>query len=316
VGCFGVGEGNDHYWLLHSLWHVFIQLATCCILLSLLEHPLLRELRKQQQSEQQPPLGAECCTPTRSLSEAIASGEDLQAAAQAEEALPRPLATAFWRVLQQSQMRLVTLQFEGQGPYLSQSQEGPQGGPPRADSRAALYAGGLQSLLGVMTPAHNLEQLLPVFTRLLLLQHGAHKRHRRAAQQQQQQQQQSEGARPLPSPAFADESLVRLGTASAVTAETLSPQTTESTSPTSSVSSAASELSEAGCLWCAAKATLSDETLLQVHSKRMRWACRLRLMPSLSCFLPPRWLWDPADPRSGPTQQDLPISHSGLLLCS
>ena len=326
IGCFGVGELSPYYWLLHSCWHVSIELSTCCILLSLLHHPLLSQL--QSPPPQSSVAGYSINTPVRSLSEAVASGEQhhLHATVSSPEggnnSLHKPLVDAFWRVLQHSQMQLLTLQEETQGPFSHPTeQESPQRRLHQGDSSEGppLYPqAGLHCLLGVLAPHPTAQQLLQALSRLLVLQYSAHKRHRSECSSSNKGQGDTD-TQPLPSPTYGEEGLVRVGTAAPLSPPSRSPHSTNSTSPTSSQGcyedSACSEGAELGCLWCIASTVLTQEELLKLHAERLKWACRLRLTPQLSCLLLPWWLQGrQMETETRPIRRHLRIPQTDVLL--
>ncbi|OEH73919.1 hypothetical protein cyc_03519 [Cyclospora cayetanensis] len=307
IGCVSVEESSDDYWLMHSLWHICIQSATCFVLMSTLQHPIFLEL-SDPKSLLLSRIGPEVPVPSRSLSEAISAVDELQVPASTAQG---HLTAAFWRVLHHNQMRSFALHSEPQGSY-DDIHGGPQlERPVRGDSQASFSPLSFHSLLSASAASHNLELLLPVFTRLLVIQFSVHKKnHRRRAIQEPQA---SGGDRGVTAVADKEPGMLRTGTATTIADETTSPQSASPVSPASSVSS---DMSEWGCLWCVARVSLGEQELLQIHGERLRAICRLRLMPIRSCCFLPRWLWDPAESHMSTLQTDVRTPQGAVLLCS
>ncbi|KAL8432887.1 hypothetical protein ACSSS7_004290 [Eimeria intestinalis] len=298
LGCWGVTETSEYYWLLHSLWHVSIQVASCLILLSKLHHPILSELKCFESGPQSAAAaprflsGSTRALPSRSLSEALASlNRQTHVFNNAYGAQGR-LAPSFLRALDESRRPCLTSHpHDGDAPSdgCFQAEPQPHSHFTWSDSTSSMFHG---------NHSHSdMQQLLASLVWLLMHQYPAHQKlHARGLASQEEEEQQQSCA---PSPTDGEEGLVRLGAAASMSPlpSPCHPSTSSSnTSPAESAHAAGQVAVERrDCLWCIVRQSLDDVSLTKVHEQRMRWACKLQFFLLLGCCPLPRWLCQPLE---------------------
>ncbi|KAL8448601.1 hypothetical protein Emag_003916 [Eimeria magna] len=299
LGCWGVTETNDYYWLLHSLWHISIQAASCLILLSKLHHPILSELSCFESCPQssaavpRPLAESTRALPSRSLSEALASiDRQPHASSKAYPAQGR-LAPGFLRALHESrQPCFLSHPHDGDAASDSCLQHEPQ-----PHSHHFTWSDSTSSMFHGNHSHSDMQQLLASLVGLLMHQYPKHQKlhARRLASLDEGEQQQS----CAPSPTDGVEGLVRLGAAASMSPlpSPCHPSSSSSNSSPAESACSAGQLVVEGrdCLWCIVRESLDDVSLAKVHEQRMRWACKLQFLFVLSCCPLPRWLCHPLE---------------------
>ncbi|KAL8273012.1 hypothetical protein Esti_003065 [Eimeria stiedai] len=299
LGCWGVTETSDYYWLLHSLWHVFIQTASCLILLSKLHHPILSELscfESLPQSAAALPrflAGSTRALPSRSLSEALASIDRQAHVSSNARAAQGRLAPGFLRALHESRHPC----FISHPHDVDAASEGCLHPEPQRHSHHFTWSDSTSSMFHGNHSHSDIQQLLASLVWLLMHQYPTHQKlhaHRLASEVEEEQQQSC-----APSPTNGEEGLLRLGAAASMSplpSPCYPSSTSSNTSPAESAC-AAGQLAVEGrdCLWCIVRETLDDVSLTKVHEQRMHWACKLQFVPILRCFPLPRWLYQPLE---------------------
>ncbi|KAL8453770.1 hypothetical protein Emed_000711 [Eimeria media] len=299
LGCWGVTETSDYYWLLHSLWHVSIQVASCLVLLSKLHHPILSELscfESRPQSAAASPrfiTGSTRALPSRSLSEALVSISRQPSASNNPYAAQGRLAPGFLRVLHESRHPC----FLSHPPDGDAASDGCLPHEPQPHSHHFTWSDSTSSMFHGNHSHSDMQQLLASLVRLLMHQYPTHQKlHARELASQEEEEQQQSCA---PSPTDGEEGLVRLGAAASMSPLPSPCHPSSSSTNSSPVEStcSAGRLAVEGreCLWCIVRESLDDVSLTKVHEQRMRWACKLQFFFLLSCCPLPRWLCQPLE---------------------
>lgn len=307
LGCLGFKETQDNYWLLHSLSHLTIQSATCFILLSRLQHPALCQKEPCTSSAAEFPTME---SPSRSLSETIASSQNPRTPTNSR-IQSAPLASRFWRALQQNQSQLEALHVISQISGVDPSEEPQQ--QHFLDEDLPPYCLPESSSPNSIPLSRTFQQFSPTLVWLLMLQYTPHKKSHGDSNTAEEQQRLDEGEC-LPSPNEGEDRPVRVGTAAARNHRPPSPANdVGSLLPTDSTGN---DYEDWSCLWCIAEQSLNDEAMLRVQEQRLRWGCRFRLSAALSCCLLPQGFWSPSANWSERGPSPAQSAQDSIVFCS